>query len=116
LLDLSEHDLVSYPPAVRNLPARPEALRRAFAHARVAVDDFTFIGALLVEGTGIGPLQSFHARSDLAEGRLARVLPEWTHRLGCLYLVYPTARRQPRAVVAFRDFLVAGLAPAGPRA
>jgi DNA-binding transcriptional LysR family regulator len=109
LLDLADHDLVSYPPAVRNLPARPEGLRQAFAHARFAVDDFSFIRALLVEGSGIGPLQLVHARRDVDEGRLARVLPEWTHRLGSLYIVYPSARRQPRALVAFRDFLKASL-------
>lgn len=103
--ELADHDLVSYSPAVRNLPARPGELRQAFAQARFAADDFGFIRALLIEGSGIGPLQSFHARRDLDEGRLVRVLPEWIHRLGNIYIVYPSARRQPHALVAFREFL-----------
>lgn len=110
LLELAEHDLVAYLPAVRNLPSRPEGLRRAFTNARLAVDDFGFIRTLLVEGSGIGLLQPVQASRDVGEGRLVRVLPEWTHRLGSLYVVYPTARRQPQALVVFRDFLVASLA------
>ncbi len=117
LVDLAHHDLVAYAPAVRNLPARPEGLRRAFAQARFVVDDFSFLRVLLVEGAGIGLLQSCQARRDADDGRLVRVLPEWTHRLGGLYVVYPSARRQPRALVAFRDFLVASLrSPASQRA
>src|SRR4051794_10234231 len=109
LHDLLDHDLVAYPATVRNLPARPDGLRQAFAQARLAVDDFSFIRALLVEGSGIGLLQPFQARRELDEGRLVRVLPEWTHPLGSLYIVYPSARRQPHALVALRDFLKASL-------
>jgi DNA-binding transcriptional LysR family regulator len=33
-------------------------------------------------------------------------MPEWSHNIGALYLLYPTARQLPRKVAAFRDSLV----------
>src|SRR5262249_18445786 len=104
--DLAQHELVAYLPAVKGGSLQPEALRRAFAASRFAVNDFGFLRSMLRAGAGIGLLQGFHVADDVLEGRLLRVLPEWSHLLGPMYVVYPAARYVPPRVIAFRDFVL----------
>jgi DNA-binding transcriptional LysR family regulator len=68
---------------------------------------------MLRAGGGIGPLTATHAAADLAQGTLVRILPEWSHGFGALYVVYPAARHVPRKVAALRDFLVEACSPRG---
>lgn len=104
--EVAKHELVAHAPSLKASPLRPALLLRAFASARTAVDEFDFLRSLLRAAGGIGPLPAYLAARDLAEGRLVRVLPAWTHPIGALYLVVPTARQLPRTVTAFRDVLV----------
>jgi DNA-binding transcriptional LysR family regulator len=46
-------------------------------------------------------------RSDLTEGKLEQVLPQWRTPLGISHLVFPTRRGLLPAVRAFIDFLAA---------
>ncbi len=105
--EVSTHELVAHAPSLRSAPVRPARLQEAFTTARLVVNEFGFLRSLLRAGSGIGPLPTSHAALDVEEGRLVRVLPEWSHVIGAVYLLYPTARRLPRKVEVFRDFLVA---------
>lgn len=104
--DLRGHDLVAHAPTLLAAPPRPPSVQRAFAAARIAVNEFAFVRSLLRAGAGIGPLAPYLAASDVAEGRLVRVLPDWSYPIGTVYLVYPTARQLPRKVEVFRDFML----------
>lgn len=60
---------------------------------------------LLVAGLGIGALPSFLANPAIADGRLARVLPDLPAAPRHVYAVYPTSRHLQPKVKAFVDFL-----------
>jgi DNA-binding transcriptional LysR family regulator len=66
----------------------------------------SFIHAAVRAGGGIGVLPAFVTTRDLADGRLARVLPAWTQPQGTVFLAYPAARHVPKKVTAFRDFMI----------
>jgi DNA-binding transcriptional LysR family regulator len=104
--EVATHELVSHAPSLKAAPLRPAVLQDAFGGARIAVNEFGFLRSLLRAGAGIGLLSAQHAAIDVEDGRLVRVMPEWSHTIGALYLLYPTARQLPRKVAAFRDSLV----------
>lgn len=63
------------------------------------------VQALVREGLGLSILASFAVQQDLAQGRLVRLLGDWSlPRLG-LHAVYPAARHVPAKVRALVDFL-----------
>lgn len=74
--------------------------------ARLAAPDFRFLRAILRQGAGIGPLPTFYAAPDLADGKLVPVLPEWSRAAGHLFLVYAGGKHLPKKVAAFRDFVI----------
>lgn len=104
--EVATHELVAHAPSLKATPLRPAVLQDAFGGARIAVNEFGFLRSLLRAGAGIGLLTAQHAAIDVEDGRLVRVMPEWSHTIGALYLLYPTARQLPRKVAAFRDSLV----------
>jgi len=62
--------------------------------------------APLLAGLAIAELPEFIAAEYLADGRLERVLPDWSMTQGGLYFVTPSARSRPRKVQALADFFV----------
>lgn len=56
---------------------RPSRSVRLDADAKVSVRDFDLLLRLARSGHGIAWLPDFMVRSDLAEGRLVRILPQW---------------------------------------
>lgn len=103
--DLAEHDLVLFQtPGGRSELTGLRTDKKN--HARIVTSEFAFLRALLRGGAGIGPLPSFHAFGDCADGRLVRVLPEWSRAAASLYVVYPSAKHVPKKVIAFRDFVL----------
>jgi DNA-binding transcriptional LysR family regulator len=69
-------------------------------------DDFAFVRAAAIAGGGIGLLPHLLGSTDEANERLVRVLPELSARGATLYIVYPSAKKVPLRVTAFRDFVV----------
>jgi DNA-binding transcriptional LysR family regulator len=116
--DLTAHDLVLFRrfQGPVQLRGRGEPLLPALT-ARIVADDYSFVREVLRAGGGIGFLPSFLARGDSTSGILERVLPRVSTAHSTLYLVHPAARRVPRKVTAFRDFLLETLAsqPIRPR-
>jgi len=72
---------------------------------RIGCDDFGFVRATLVAGGGIGLIPRMIAASEVATGRLVRVLPEYGVSGAALYVIYPSARQVPTKVSLFREFL-----------
>ncbi|MBK4993320.1 LysR family transcriptional regulator [Pseudomonas sp. S37] len=108
--ELAEHGCMSY--AYR---ARSQVWR--FTHIDGTEQDVTPRGPLrvtnsdalvapLLAGLAIAELPEFIAAEYLADGRLERVLPDWSMTQGGLYFVTPSARSRPRKVQALADFFV----------
>jgi len=83
----------------------PRGKETAELQVRIACDDFGFVRAATVAGGGIGLMPRMLATSDVASGRLLRVLPEYGQTGAALHLIYASARQLPTKVTAFRDFL-----------
>jgi DNA-binding transcriptional LysR family regulator len=64
----------------------------------------------LIAGTGVGVLPEFIARDALADGRLERVLPEWSLPSTSVHWVTPPGGQRPRRVEVLGEFLAASLA------
>jgi len=58
----------------------------------------------LLEGLAIAELPEFMASQYLADGRLERVLPQWSMTKGGLYFVTPSARTRSMKITALSDF------------
>lgn len=69
-------------------------------------DDILLVREAVSAGMGLGVLPTFMVSEHLAAGKLVRVLPRLSFRLGAIYLVYPQAHYVPRKVTALRDHLV----------
>jgi DNA-binding transcriptional LysR family regulator len=63
----------------------------------------------LIAGIGLGVLPEFILREALADGRLQRLLPEWTLASGAVYWVTPPGGPRPKRVDILRDFLMSRL-------
>jgi DNA-binding transcriptional LysR family regulator len=72
---------------------------------RLSVNDTVTIHRLIVNGAGIGVLSGFLCAPELREGRLVRLLPEWTMPALEVSIVFPSARARSQTVRAFVDFL-----------
>ena len=70
----------------------------------VASDPEGLYGFLLA-GEGLHLTSEMRVKTDVAAGRLVRVLPEWNGPEPSLYAVRPGGRVQPPKVKAFLDFL-----------
>ncbi|MFV0277654.1 MAG: LysR substrate-binding domain-containing protein [Parahaliea sp.] len=57
-------------------------------------------------GVGIAQLPLVMIRKELAQGRLVRVVPEWTPRREIVHAVFPTRRGLLPSVRALLDFLI----------
>jgi DNA-binding transcriptional LysR family regulator len=67
----------------------------------------------LVAGIGLGVLPEFIVREALADGRLQRLLPEWTLASGAVYWLTPPGGPRPKRVDILRDFLMSKLSSPG---
>jgi DNA-binding transcriptional LysR family regulator len=63
----------------------------------------------LVAGTGLGALPEFIVRDALADGRLERLLPEWSMASGSVYWVTPPGGQRPKRVDVLGEFVAQSL-------
>ncbi|CAB3832221.1 LysR family transcriptional regulator [Achromobacter denitrificans] len=110
---LREHDILSYtladgPGALQDDEAG-QATDPLAGPAHIQANNSLMLRDLLEAGLGIGALPSFLAAPAIADGRLARVLPELPCAPRHVYAVYPTSRHLQPKVKAFVDFLAAHL-------
>ena len=108
LAELSRHKIVAFGAREGKLTQvldGPRGQESIELSCRIACDDFGFVRATLVAGGGIGLIPRMIAASELATGRLVRVLPDYGVSGGALFVIYPSARQTPTKVTLFRDFL-----------
>jgi len=115
LADLARHHIVAFGAREGKIdwqlegPRGPEHIE---LKCRIACDDFGFVRAACVAGGGIGLVPRMLAASEVATGRLVRVLPEYGLKGAGLHVIYPSARQVPTKVSTFRDFLAKSCAQA----
>lgn len=110
LADLGQHDCLGYqldsPRGVwsqRDL----EPVASLPTHAPVAANNGSMLQALARTGCGIVRLAEYHVSSDLAHGRLVRVLPGETEEAEDVFAVYPRKLRDSGRLRVFIEFLQA---------
>lgn len=74
---------------------------------QLSANDFFSVREAIASGAGIGPLPWFLARTELASGRLSRVLPAYSIAGSTVYLVHASTQPMPAKLKAFRDHLLA---------
>jgi len=69
----------------------------------LTLDEASLARMAVLESVGIGFFMESDIRSDIDEGRLVRILEEWTPPLSPLCLYYPSRRNPPAAFRLFVD-------------
>ena len=82
--------------------------------AKLSASTFPILRAAAIGGLGIASLPEYACRDALQDGRLVRVLPEWSSRQGILHLVFTSRRGLLPGVRAVIDFLAEELSPRSP--
>ncbi|WP_108659906.1 LysR family transcriptional regulator [Acuticoccus kandeliae] len=67
----------------------------------ITLDEPSLARIAVMEGVGLGYLMEANVRADIEEGRLIRVLEDWTPSLSDLCLYYPGRRHASAALKAF---------------
>ncbi|MBZ6386988.1 LysR family transcriptional regulator [Pantoea sp. YU22] len=117
---IARHGAPEHPRALTSRPCFSYAYRARsqvwrFTHTSGVHEDIVPNGPLrvtnsdallppLLEGLGIAELPEFIAAEYLRDGRLVRLLDEWSMTQGGLYFVTPTARSRPLKVRVLSDF------------
>lgn len=73
---------------------------------RLGSDDVSLLKAAAIAGQGVAVVPLHTCRTELADGTLVRVLPQWEVSRRTLSLILPSARGLMPAVRAFADFLI----------
>ncbi|MGE0096831.1 MAG: LysR family transcriptional regulator [Hydrogenophaga sp.] len=72
---------------------------------RLVADDLLTLKLAALGGTGMCSLPDYMCEDELRDGRLVRLLPEWTRPVGVVHAVFPSRRGLSPAVRSFLDFL-----------
>ena len=107
--ELKDHDIIEMPGA----DGRPrpwvfsrEGERSQMAlHPRVTVNEALTIHRLVLSGAGLGIVSGYLCAPGIADGRLVRLLPEWSLPSVEVSLVFPSRRELSPAVRAFTEFM-----------
>ena len=106
---LGDHDIIEMPGTDgRPRPwvfTREGKQSRVALHPRVTVNEALTIHRLVSSGAGLGIVSGYLCAPEIADGRLVRLLPEWTLPSVEVSLVFPSRRELSPAVRAFTDFM-----------
>lgn len=72
--------------------------------SRFKVDSPNALRAIVRNHAGVSVLHQLIAQQDINDGRLVRLLPDWTLPKGGIYAVYPAGRHVLQKVRVFIDF------------
>jgi DNA-binding transcriptional LysR family regulator len=75
--------------------------------ARLITENMMALRRAALQGTGIVQLPTMVIESEIAEGKLVDVLPEWAPQTGIIHALFPSRRGLLPSVRAFIDFLAA---------
>lgn len=72
---------------------------------RYIADDLLTLKYAVLGGSGMCWLPDYMCEDELRDGRLVRLLPEWSTPVGVVHAVFPSRRGMSPAVRSFLDFL-----------
>lgn len=78
---------------------------------RLSTSTFPILRQAALDGVGVALLPEWLCREPLEDGRLVRLLPGWTVRLGILHLVFTSGRAKLPGVRAVIEFLAEVMHP-----
>lgn len=103
--DLAEHDWVSLSlmrtPLTWNFSAARGQKESVRMRSRLQVDSSSTLRALLEQGAGVSVLDHPSVAPLVRDGRLVRLLPQWSLPEGGIHAVFPPGRHVPAAARAF---------------
>jgi DNA-binding transcriptional LysR family regulator len=108
--DLFDHDCIAFLTATAGQIERwafakgDERLELAI-QGRLVVNDSTAMAMAVLDGVGIGYMSNGFIEPLLAQGRLVRLLQDWSPPVPGLVLFYPSRRRVPQKLRVLIDFL-----------
>ena len=117
--DLLDHDCIAFQHAtsgqVEQWGFEREGERLDLAiRGRLIVNDSTAMVQAVLDGAGIGCMANGFIERFLEEGRLVRLLADWSPPLPGFVIYYPSRRRVPHKLRALIDFLRAQRYPLRP--
>ncbi len=117
--DLVGHDCIVYTElASRNLwsfeaasadPAETATIRSVRVEGRLQTNSSEVIRSAVLSGMGIGHAPTWLFEQEIAAGEVVRILPRWNSARSPIHLVSPPERKHSAKVMAFVDFVGAGL-------
>ncbi|WP_437663454.1 LysR family transcriptional regulator [Sorangium sp. So ce1182] len=117
--DLAGHDVVASagaragePPGARWVLHRGARRAEVRVAPRATANNLEVLHRVVLAGVGIGMLPAMRCEQDVREGRLARVLDEWSPVEVPLHVVYPGTRHLSPKVKVFLDLVRERIAPA----
>ena len=105
--DLAEHDCLGYRDDLGAEIWQLSNGKRQHSHkaiGRLSANNGDLLAKLVLQGEGIALLPRFIIEDDIAAGRLAAVLPDWSTPEIWLTLYYPPYAQLPLRVATFSDF------------
>ena len=84
----------------------PEA-RRVLVDGNFEANSADAVYHAALAGLGVARLSTYLVGRDIAEGRLVRILPDYTHNASSIFAIYPERRNLLPKIRSFLDFLSA---------
>lgn len=106
--DLLRHSWVAFTPLASPLTwtfHNGRQQHKVHLHARLKANASSALVGLLTQGAGLSVVPDVTAAVEQREGRLVRVLEDWSLPAGGIHAVYPPGRHVPAKVRAFVAFL-----------
>ena len=107
--ELKDQDIIEMPGADgRPRPwvfTREGEQSRVALHPRVTVNEALTVHRLVLSGAGLGIVSGYLCAPGISDGRLVRLLPEWSLPSVEVSLVFPSRRELSPAVRAFTEFM-----------
>ena len=84
----------------------PDGQSHSLIHSpRYVADDLLTLKLAVLQGVGMGFFPDYMCRSEVTDGSLVHLLPQWTPQPGVFHAVYPSRRGMVPSVRCFLDFL-----------
>ena len=96
-------------PTTWSLTASTGETDRISFEPKFACGSFSLLLAAATAGLGVALVPAFNCQTELAQGTLIRVLPNWGGSDGILHIVFTSRRGMSRAVRAVVDFVADAL-------
>lgn len=112
LADLAQHRVVLFNSPLGSMQLKltgTSGTERVTVRGPINVDEISSLLLFAEHGAGVALIPDSIVEDSLREGRLERILPQYSRRDASLYLVYPALRQVPRRVALLREHLYASL-------